>query len=232
VLVRAWQPVRPHKACPIYTLRLGRLREQLSPPGTDPRVADRLLMKLLVERGLRAQARTANLLTGQLYVSLDFASKAEPVRFDSQAAVPSLPTTLGTLAELQPQLMDVLSRISKIRFDEIGNDVQQSLAALKSSGAALETTLTSANTLIKTLTPTAQQALVDVQKTLASAQQTLRAADASLLDPQAALQRSTTQTLAELQRTAQALRVLADYLQRHPESLLRGKPADAVEGPK
>jgi paraquat-inducible protein B len=30
----------------------------------------------------------------------------------------------------------------------------------------------------------------------------------------------------ELQRAARALRVLADYLQRHPESLLRGKPGD------
>jgi len=35
------------------------------------------------------------------------------------------------------------------------------------------------------------------------------------------------ETMVELQRTAKALRVLADYLQQHPESLLRGKPADA-----
>jgi len=40
------------------------------------------------------------------------------------------------------------------------------------------------------------------------------------------VQRNIEDTLAELQRTSRALRVLADYLQQHPESLLRGKPAD------
>jgi hypothetical protein len=32
-------------------------------------------------------------------------------------------------------------------------------------------------------------------------------------------------TLAELKDAARSIRVLADYLERHPESLLRGKQA-------
>ncbi len=40
------------------------------------------------------------------------------------------------------------------------------------------------------------------------------------------MQRQTEQTLAEVQRAAQSLRVLADYLQRNPQTLLRGKPPD------
>jgi paraquat-inducible protein B len=34
-------------------------------------------------------------------------------------------------------------------------------------------------------------------------------------------------TLTELKDAAQSIRVLADYLERHPESLLRGKPQEA-----
>jgi paraquat-inducible protein B len=34
-------------------------------------------------------------------------------------------------------------------------------------------------------------------------------------------------TLAELKDAARSIRVLADYLERHPESLLRGKPQEA-----
>ena len=49
--------------------------------------------------------------------------------------------------------------------------------------------------------------------------------------PDAPLQQGAAQTLAELQRAAQALRVLADYLQQHPESLLRGKRADPALAP-
>jgi paraquat-inducible protein B len=69
-----------------------------------------------------------------------------------------------------------------------------------------------------------RQALVQANQTLASAQATLRSAEANVTDSQAPLQRNANQALAELQRAAAALRVLADYLQRHPESILRGKP--------
>ncbi|MCR5883388.1 hypothetical protein LRS03_11175 [Rhizobacter sp. J219] len=55
----------------------------------------------------------------------------------------------------------------------------------------------------------------------------MQRADRSLLDPSAPIQRNAEQTLHDLQRAAQSLRVLTDYLQRHPESLLRGKPDDA-----
>ena len=72
-----------------------------------------------------------------------------------------------------------------------------------------------------------RQALGTANQTLASAQSTLRNADANLTDAQAPLQRNAAAALAELQRAAQSLRVLADYLQRHPETLLRGKPEDA-----
>ncbi len=226
------QALRLEVTADIYPLRLGRLRDQLVAPGVSGRRADRLLLKQLVERGLRAQVRTGNLLTGQLFVSLEFMPKAGAVLLDIEPEVPELPTMPGTLAELQPQLLDVVNRISKIRFDQIGDELQGALVSLRGSSTSLQGTLHSADAMIKQLTPTAQRALADVQQTLVSAQQALRSADASLVDPQAPLQRSAQQTLAEVQRAAQALRVLADYLQRHPESLLRGKPVDAVEAPR
>ena len=83
-----------------------------------------------------------------------------------------------------------------------------------------------------TATPTTRRTVGRANQTLARAQATLRSAEANVTDSQAPLQRNANQALAELQRAAQALRVLADYLQRHPESLLRGKPPDALEAPK
>jgi paraquat-inducible protein B len=35
------------------------------------------------------------------------------------------------------------------------------------------------------------------------------------------------ETLRELSRAARSVRVLADYLERHPESLIRGKKGEA-----
>jgi paraquat-inducible protein B len=72
----------------------------------------------------------------------------------------------------------------------------------------------------------AQDALAALQQTLGSVQGTLNSVDRNFTADDAPLQRNATQTLSELQRAAQSLRNLADYLQQHPETLLRGKPAD------
>ena len=216
----------------IYPPRLGAMRQRFL-----SRVAgrtDRMLLNRLVERGLRAQVRTGSLLTGALYVALEFAPKAKAASFDVDAAVPEMPTVPGTLSDVQPQVAEIVARLSRVRFDEIGSDLQGALKSLNAATVSLQTTLASADTTIKQLTPDAQAALADMRQALNaanqmlnSAQATLRSAEANLTDSQAPLQRNANQALAELQRAAQSLRVLADYLQRHPETILRGKPEDA-----
>lgn len=229
----------------LYPQRLGPLRQQLRKAGAGGRSAagaagnasdDRVLLKALVARGLRAQLRTGSLLTGQLFVALEFMPKAPAVSLDATVAVPTLPTVPGALADVQTQIAEVAARLARVRFDDIGSELQDTLKTLNRSGTSLQTALGSADTMIKQLTPEAQRALAGVQETLNSAQQTLnsaqqtlRSAEANLSDPQAPVQRSAAQALAEMQRAATALRVLADYLQRHPESLLRGKAPDPVE---
>ena len=68
------------------------------------------------------------------------------------------------------------------------------------------------------VTPEMAAALKDVRQTLRSAEKTI--AD------DAPLQQDLRQTLQEVTRAAGSLRVLTDYLERHPESLLRGKPEE------
>jgi paraquat-inducible protein B len=198
----------------IYPLRLGPLRNALlkaaAPASGTP--ADETVVRQLVADGVRAQVRSGNLLTGQLYIALDFIAK-QPGRTAMTAdGTMVLPTVPGTLSEVQPQIAEIVEKISKIPFDEIGKD--------------LHSTLAGANAAINRLTPEAQQALVDVQKTLARAQASLDSLDRNVTDPNAPVQHDLQESLREIQRAAAALRVLADYLQQHPDSILRGKPAD------
>jgi len=200
----------------IYPLRLGGLREALlrgAPPDT---VADVRLLKTLVGNGMRAQLRAGNLLTGQQYVALDFIPKAAPATLDTRNGVPLVPSVPGAFSELQPQIAEIVAKINKVPFDEIGRDLQ--------------TTLGQARDAIRQLSPEAQKALTEVDRTLRSVQQSLDRLDRNLLDDTAPLQRNVEQTMLELQRAAQSLRTLGDYLQRHPESILRGKRADPSIG--
>ena len=193
----------------IYPMRLGPVRTALM---RDAGGGDVVVLQRLVANGLRAQLRTGNLLTGQLFVALDFLPGPASKATLADDGTLRLPTAPGTLSEIQPQIAEIVHKISKIPFDDIGRD--------------LRTTLSSASGAIRSLTPQAQEALAEVQKTLQRAQSSLDSLDRNLIDSNAPVQRNVEETLQELQRTSRALRVLSDYLQQHPESLLRGKPAD------
>jgi paraquat-inducible protein B len=66
--------------------------------------------------------------------------------------------------------------------------------------------------------PEANRTLQDARKTLGTAN--------DALSEGSPLEQNVRQTFEELQRSARSLRVLTDFLARHPESLIRGKPAD------
>ena len=196
----------------IYPLRLGAVREAMQDGAPSDEARDIVLLKRLVDGGLRAQARTGNLITGQMYVALDFMPNPKRASLDTSEGVPTVPTVRGTLSEVQPQIAEIVNKINRIPFDDIGRN--------------LNTTLGEAGSAISKLQPEAQKALAEVQRTLVAAQESLGRVDRNLLEPSAPIQRNAEQTLLDLQRAAQSLRTLTDYLERHPESLLRGKPDD------
>lgn len=200
----------------VHPLRLGAVRGALveGRGGDASERAERnvQLFRRLVENGVRAQLRTGNLLTGQMYVALDFIPKSKPAALVMADGVPQVPTVPGTLSDVQPQIAEIVAKINKVPFDDIGRDLRATLAQAREA--------------IAKLSPEAQQSLAEVRKTLDALQGSLGKFDRNLLDPDAPVQRNVEQTMTDLQRAAQSLRVLTDYLQRHPESLLRGKPAD------
>ncbi len=77
-----------------------------------------------------------------------------------------------------------------------------------------------------------RETLVEMRKTLSEATQTMNDASRTLanaersLAPDSALFGELQDAAREFARTAQSLRALADYLERNPQALLRGKPAD------
>lgn len=190
----------------LYPDRLGqRFRDAIARGGPT---AGMELLSTLVTHGLRGQLRTGNLLTNQLYVALDIFPNAPRASLDMSHAPLVLPTVPNTLEELQLQVADIAKKIDKIPFDEISQN--------------LNGTLKNANSLFKQLdTELAPQA----RDTLAAARQTFGAAQATL-QQDSPLQSDMHQALNQLTQTLQSLNALADYLERHPESLLRGKAKD------
>ncbi|MFM0209549.1 MlaD family protein [Paraburkholderia sediminicola] len=162
----------------------------------------------LVKKGLRAQLRTASLLTGQLYIAIDFFPSAPKAAVDWSKKTPQLPTVPGNLQGLQDSIASLVAKLNRIPFEGIGNDLRK--------------TLNDADTLMNTInTDVAPEA----KATLATAREALTSANRAL-QSDSPLQQSTAETMRELSRTAASFRALAEYLQRHPEALLRGKTED------
>jgi len=162
----------------------------------------------LVSKGLRAQLRTASLLTGQLYIAIDFFPEAPKARVDWSKPTPQLPTVPGNLQSLQDSIASLVARLNRIPFEGISSDLRK--------------TLGDADTLLNTINT---EVAPEAKATLSSAREALTAANRSL-QSDSPLQQSTVETMRELSRTAVSFRSLAEYLERHPEALLRGKTED------
>jgi paraquat-inducible protein B len=190
----------------LYPLRLARRTRNETPAPYSAQGHE--LMKRLVERGLRGQLRTGNLITGQLYVAVDVFPKAPPAKADLERDPMELPTIPNSLEELQLQVADIAKKLDQIPFDKIGNNLNDSLK--------------NANLLFGKVN---DEILPQLKGTLDQAQQTFGAAQATL-QQDSPLQSDVHQAMQELTRTLQSLNALSDYLERHPESLLRGKSGD------
>jgi paraquat-inducible protein B len=179
-------------------------------------------MARMIGRGLRGQLRTGSLLTSQLYIALDFfpnetqaALAVEPVRI-------VLPTVPGSLDELQSQLLSIARKLDKVPFDDIGANLNTTLVQANGMLAQATKTLERAESTIERVDG---EVLPELKDTLASARKTFASAE-NLLAQDAPLQSDLRRTLQEVTRTMASLDALAEYLERHPESLIRGKPQE------
>jgi len=170
-------------------------------PGEDLQVVRRKMIDSLVAHGVRAQLRTGNLLTGGLYVALDFFPGAPLAAIDWEHTPVQIPTTSGELQAIEQNVASIIKKVDKLPFHELGEDLKKTLSGF-------------------------DQTLTGLDQTLASARTTLDNAN-RMVEPNSVLGEQLGTTLQEVSRAARSLRVLMDFLERHPEALIRGKAGEA-----
>jgi paraquat-inducible protein B len=177
--------------------------------------ASRELVDSLVAHGMRAEIKSGNLLTGQKYVAMDFHNEVPPdhVFWDAHPAV--FPTTSGALDEIQDSIGSIAKKLDKVPFDKISSQLIATMTTL-------DDTLKSADSLVHQVDSSLAP---EVAATLREARGALKNAK-DVLSQDAPLQTDLNATLLQLSRAAKSVTALVDYLERHPESLLRGKPGD------
>jgi paraquat-inducible protein B len=178
----------------------------------------------LVERGLRAQLKSGNLLTGELLVDLDFHPDSPPAKLDRSGTYPEIPAVPAQLEALTASVTTVLNKLAALPLPELVEDLRRTVQGIDSlvtspdtrgTIAALNQSAVRLDALIGTLDQRVGPFLIQAQSTLASADGVVGANSQMRYDLNAVLK--------ELTGAARSIRVFADYLERHPEALLRGK---------
>jgi len=205
----------------------------------------------LLEKGLKARLDIESLVTGKLYINMDFYPEAPPKLLGLDPRYPEIPTIpslqeeiVKTLQRLPEKIIAVADGIERLVNSPAAQDGLRDLDALIRTvgteigplSASARSTLESARRAFrqgeKTLAmkdgPSAEMAasFVEVMKkasaSLDQMQSTLGTYQ-KLAEPSGTLNHDLTRTLGEVDAAARSMRSLTDYLELHPEAVLKGK---------
>jgi paraquat-inducible protein B len=195
-------------------------------------------MAELVRRGLRAQLQTGNLLTGELFVDLTLVANAAPAELDTSGPVPVIPSVPATIEALQASVTAIMNKVAALPIEQLVGSLTKTATGLEAivntpdiheAANSLGETMAQVRQLVGRIDAGADPLLGSVTTAAVSADATLRQAQATMASVQrtvgagSALTDKAENVMQELARAARSIRVFADYLDRHPEALLRGR---------
>jgi paraquat-inducible protein B len=134
-----------------------------------------------------------------------------------------LPVMPSEITDLEQKVTAILAKLDKLPYEAIGADLTKALVSLDQT---LKSADKAVNRIDAELTPGLKTTIEDLRRTIISADGVLNSTDATLVGPNAPAQQDLRDALQEIARAARSLRVLADYLEQHPEALIRGKPGE------
>ena len=168
------------------------------------------LMAGLVERGMRAQLRTSSLITGQLFVAFDFFPDAPPAKIVETDTYPLVPSVPGEMAGLERSVSQTLDKLASLPLEGIAVDARKTLVAAQQL-------MSSANGQTTPL-------LASLRETSAAANGVLKSVG-SAYGNDSQIRNELTALLRQLHETLSSAQGLVNYLEQHPDSVIRGKSA-------
>jgi paraquat-inducible protein B len=228
-----------------YQVNLDRIHDPAGSVGGLKAMGSGEAVRLLSEKGLRAELQSTSLVTGQLYIDLDFHPDQPPRLAEVPSSHPQIPTAPTRFQVLSERLEKFANALADLPLDEVAvnlsetlvafrdlarsPEARQALASVGTAGKDLTRTLAGIDKLVVDLRGKVSDA--DVKRIVEDIHRTLGSAEAGLAQIQQTLagtsgaQRELSHTLSEIARAAAAVRVLAEYLERNPSSIVEGKPA-------
>ena len=174
--------------------------------------AEREWLNYLIRKGLRARLTNQNFLTGQLMIQL-FMDDSAPIIYHKEIqdrrALVEIPTTLSTIGNLTRDIQDLPLKQIVVHFDNVLHVLEDDLPKLMQTYTkAGETLNTELPKLFQLYALAADRLNTYIDKSTPQTNQSLNQLN---------------QTLKDISSASKSLQNLADYLERHPDSIIKGK---------
>lgn len=221
-------------------------QNQVQRPGSSP-TPETMIAAIddWVRRGLRARLETGSLLTGDLIITLDFYPGQPNAELLRTGDLPEIPTIPSQIEEVTASVTGLLKRFAALPIEDIAQDVRKTVQAfaaiatspeVKSALTGLDASMATFQTSLTRLDKVAGSVERDVPAVLDAARGTATAATQTLqqarvaieqvngmVGPSSALRYDLTEAIKQLAAAARSIRAFADYLERQPDALLRGR---------
>lgn len=185
----------------------------------------------LIKSGLRAQLKLQSLVTGQLIVDFDFHPDTPAKLTHLDADYVEIPTIATVTEKLMDELKDLpLQELAEkairtldgidqlVRSREVSESVHNANQAL----VQIRNTLDEISRLTRHVDSQVDPLSKSAESTLREARSALQSID-DLIGRDSATRAELDNALSETAKAARSLRMLADYLEQHPEALIKGK---------
>jgi paraquat-inducible protein B len=176
----------------------------------------------LVSRGMRAQLRTSSYLTGSQVLALDFvpnAPKAELVREGEDWVIPS---QSGGLDNILAAFSNISGKLDRLPLDEIGANLNTTLRSASGAMTSIQELANRANSGLSPAFARLPAITSGLEGAITRAERMFGSIDRSY-GSNSDIQRELARAMVQVGDTARSVRLLADFLDRHPEALVRGR---------
>ncbi|GAB5467041.1 MAG: hypothetical protein Kilf2KO_00710 [Rhodospirillales bacterium] len=206
------------------------------PPSTAEQTYD--AVETLVKRGLRARLASPKLLGDGLVIELVLLPDPPDGSLDRSADPPRMPVAPSRAEELQAKVRQAIGRLASLPLDQVferaeesltalqalvqGPELKEALANLRDGTASLKALADSMDGRLDAIAGGVDKIVARAGRTFDKAGETLDSIQRSVGDRSPVLA-DVRRLLRELDGAARSLRLMADYLERHPDALIRGK---------
>ena len=170
----------------------------------------------MFSHGMRASLKAGNLLTGALFVDLDFYKDTVPFQRMKFAKVPVFPTTSGGFAQIQQKVSNLLDKLNKLEVEPILSSLDKTLASTQQTMEKVNSIAASVDKLLAD--PAVGQLPDNINNTMSQLRDTLQG-----FSPDSEGYSELTQTLSRLEKLMRDMQPVIRTLSDQPNALIFNK---------